>query len=102
MDREEKELLREILRRFDNLENRQVRTESKVTHLMDVNGVSTTNTKQEEIKPTSIYLKVVNDKYVVEVLNKDVSISIIEKFLVNKFGEFDIVCNDKLLWKIKK
>ena len=98
----DKDFEKELLRRLDNIENRQVRTESKITHLMDVQGVVTVNTKQEELKPSSIYLKIVEGRHVIEVLNKDVSISIIEKFLSNKMGEFDIVCKDKVIWKIKK
>lgn len=84
------------------INDRLKRIESKLTHLMDVNGVSIVSTKQEELNPSKIYIKKNNDKFVIEVLSKDVTLSILEKFLENKFGEFEIVCNDKLLWKIKK
>lgn len=86
----------------NEINDRLKRIESKLTHLMDVNGVSIVSTKQEELNPSKIYIKKNNDKFVIEVLSKDVTLSILEKFLENKFGEFEIVCNDKLLWKIKK
>jgi DNA topoisomerase IA len=86
----------------NDINDRLKRIESKLTHLMEVNGVCTVSTRKEELNPSKVYLKKENDRFVVEVLSKDVTLAILEKFLENKFGEFDIVCNGKLLWKIRK
>lgn len=94
---ENEQLLNTILEKITRLE-------TKVTSSLKNQGFSTTKEEKENsVKPEKIFMKVDNEcNYKVYLRHTDITIQEINNFLQDKIGEYEVLLNDKVLWKIVK